>query len=175
MMRRAPKGFTLAELVVAITLMGAVLGLIAISLQTVLQMGRRQSRQRAFEMTLLRLDPLLRSDIRQARLAAANAIDGQPLLLRLRLARHDAATVDYRIQDQTLCRTVTAAGQATHRDSFSFPRDVRLRFVLSERADSCQFAGLMIEWFDPVQSESAKPLRAQRIRAHVGGCGRMPQ
>jgi hypothetical protein len=126
MRRRPPRGKTLLEAVIIISLMALVVGMSATSLATLFRLRHQMSRDSEQAAALARLATRLRLDAHEA---VTVAVD-EGCLLTL----PDGRTIQYTIAAPNIVREVKRDGGMVHRDRFVLARSAAAAF--SREGDS---------------------------------------
>ncbi len=173
MRRRTSRGHTLIELTVVVGMVGVMIGLLGMILQTVLHVSRQHSDREAETAMLMRLDTQFRTDVHgsnRATLTPAVGVDEDlPSDHQLVLDGPGRLRIDYRCADGRLQRTVTRLGKIENHDAFHVGRHARYHFAVDNGSGGKHDVRLVIELMAPHAPDRKKPKRTHRIIAVLGG------
>ncbi len=118
------RGISLIEMMVAITCVSILLGLCAVSIQTLWRAAGDGQARRTAAAGLNRLAEQFREDVH----AASPPGDGDPSESKLHLSLENGITVAYETRAGRVERVESAAGKVTRRESYVIGRDRSARF-----------------------------------------------
>ena len=169
MTRRVAHGFTLMEMIVVIGISGVTIGLLGVTLQTVLRAtGAHQDSEAQIAM-LTRLDVLYRSDVHQAVGASLAPTPGTtPPVEQLVLKQPDMTRIEYRCDGVHVHRTMFRAGQITHHDAFNLGPRAQIRFEIENGPYDRQHVSLVVETFSIHDLDMKEPYQTHQLVAVLG-------
>ena len=141
-MRTRRIGMTLVEVVVAMTIGTAVIGLLAAAVSRVIQSNAAAQEHLQTVVTLGRLGEQFRRDAHAA--TAATIEEGKDQPARLKFAAEADRTIEYEVTPAGLARVVSGGGKTEHRDLYVLAGMKALGWKLDEdgRAISLDLARL---------------------------------
>lgn len=122
MMRSRRRGYSLAECLIVITLIGTTMGTVALTLHLLYRADRRVHATVAHERSLDRFVAQLRSDTHQAVSATIKQppSDNEPAT-ELQLDLPGGQTIQYSVQARNIERVVHRADTVQHRETYPLP------------------------------------------------------
>jgi type II secretory pathway component PulJ len=139
-MRRRRGGHSLVELLIAMLLVGTVLGTLALSLHRMFRAEQRISDHLVLGSELERLATQLRTDTHASLAASVGAVAEDAEVEdaeagrddRLTLVQADDRQIEYRITEEQIERVVSEAGRHVHRETYRLAAEVHAAWQLQE-------------------------------------------
>jgi type II secretory pathway component PulJ len=134
-MRRRRGGHSLVELLIAMLLVGTVLGTLALSLHRMFRAEQRISDHLVLGSELERLATQLRTDTHASLAASVGAVAEDAEAGRddrLTLVQADDQQIEYRITEEQIERVVSEAGRHVHRETYRLAAEVHAAWQLQE-------------------------------------------
>ncbi len=135
--RRRPRGVTLIEMMVVISVLSVLIGLCAVTIQLLMKVGAEAHVRRESASALGRLAEQFRADAH----AAESAEIRPPSGLRLKVDR--GAVIEYAARDGRITRTKTGDGPTPRHETFNLGPDGTLAFDRRDE-DGRAFVSLIV-------------------------------
>ena len=132
---RRRRGHSLVELLIAMLLLGTVLGTLALSLHRMFRAEQRISDHLVLGSELERLATQLRTDTHASLTASVGTVAEDAATGRddrLTLVQADDQQIEYRITEEQIERVVSEAGKAVHRETYRLATDVQATWQVQE-------------------------------------------
>ena len=156
------RGYTLVEVLLAVTLSSIALATVGVMLHGVFRVQRSMSDHAQFIDHLSRLAEQFRNDVHQAKSVEPA---GQVCVVSL----SDGKRIEYRIETDGVSRTVRNGDQVLQRDTHFLPVDFTGQWKLDPAgAETKPIAALLIGLVPRDDPESSDDLRQFRVDAVVG-------
>ncbi len=160
-MKQSPRGFTLIEMVVVITVGSAVMGMAATTLALLMRAEGEGAESASVSVATSRLARSFRDDVRDAEGAVVDAPR------KIRLTQDDARSIQYEADHALLRRTVRQGDSVTHRDEFHLLHgEVRFEVTHDGKVAVLMHTNRSDSTTD--DSNEARPVRSLRIEAVLG-------
>ena len=125
------RGITLVELMVVVTMSGVIFSAAAVCLHSMYRADQRVRQETLHRSAVSRLARQFRTDAHRA--VAARQLDDNPADAQgLVFAGPSKRTIEYRVQDSEILRTVKDGEQVRHRDAFRLERGARVAWQIDD-------------------------------------------
>lgn len=160
-MKQPPRGFTLIEMVVVISVGSMVMGMAATTLALLMRAEGEGAESASVSVATTRLARSFRDDVR----GAASAVVDAPKMIRL--TQNDALSIQYEAEQALVRRTLRQGDSVTHRDEFHLLQG-EVRFELTHDGQGAVLMHTNRPDSTTDDLNEARPVRSLRIEAVLG-------